>query len=106
MFRRQNLGAGFAALVVAGSLLAGSAFAQQPGPSHGPGRLPALLVQRLAVVLDLSQDQTNQIRSILQKRMESNRPLFQQAREARQALQQAVQNGQTDAQTLKALADR
>lgn len=112
MFRKEAFGAALSALVLMSpAALTGVALAdppaqaapQTPSPTRrGPDRM----LQRMAVVLDLSDSQVTQIRSILQQRMQNNRSLMQQARQARQALIQAVESGKTDTATLKPLADQ
>jgi Spy/CpxP family protein refolding chaperone len=89
------------------AIAAGPAPAQAaPQTPNGTMRGPGRMLQRMAVVLDLSDSQVSQIRSILRQNMQDNRSLRTQARQARQALLQAVENGKTDQATLKPLADQ
>ncbi|HYM11072.1 MAG TPA: Spy/CpxP family protein refolding chaperone [Bryobacterales bacterium] len=93
---------------VTGVALAGrAAFAQAaPQTPHAGMRGPDRMLQHAQIVLDLSDSQVSQIRSILQQSMQDNRSVMQQARQARQALLQAAENGKTDQATLKPLADQ
>lgn len=103
MSRTTKLIAGAAAVVLAGLLVAGGiAHAQRMAGLAGHQRM----LQRLAVVLDLSDSQVSQIQAILQQNRATAQPLFQQLQSERQAFQQAVESGKTDTATLQPLANQ
>ena len=103
MSRTTKLTAGAAAVVLAGFLVAGGiAHAQRRAGLAGHQRM----LQRMAVVLDLSDSQVSQIQAIFQQNMATAQPLFQQLQAERQALAQAVENGKTDTATLQPLANQ
>ena len=80
----------------------GLAYAQWPGTQ----RRPEMFLKHLAVVLDLSDAQATQIRSIWEEKMQAAKPLLMEAHQAHQAIQQAIESGKTDAATLKPLTDQ
>ncbi len=107
MFQKKTLGAGIAALALTGFLVWGAAaFAQGPGHFGGFGAHHGRMLQHLATVLDLSESQTTQIRSIVDGKMETARPLLMQLRQNHQAFQQAIESGKTDTASLQPLADQ
>jgi Spy/CpxP family protein refolding chaperone len=114
MFTKKTFGAAVAALVLMSPLVFTSAALRgDPAPAQTAPQTPTRagrgldrMLQRATVVLDLTDTQVTQIRSVLQQSMQNNQPLMQQARQARQAMVQAVEGGQTDATALKPLADQ
>lgn len=81
---------------------AGVAYAQGQQRLRGPERF----LKTATVVLDLSDAQVTQIRSIFENNLAPARPLIQQAQQARTALRDAIESGKTDTATLKPLADQ
>jgi len=83
---------------------AGTAFPQaapanpQPAAAPSPGRLARLRPKRLARILNVTGDQKQQVKSIVQQARQTAQPVRQQIRQNRQALAAAVTSGQTDAQ--------
>ncbi|MBI3665962.1 MAG: Spy/CpxP family protein refolding chaperone [Acidobacteria bacterium] len=102
--RRVGAGVAAAAVVAVIVLVVGSevALAQGQGMRRSPGRFLRLA----SVVLNLSDDQTNQIRTIVQQQMQTAKPLLQQAQQNHQAIRQAIESGQSDTTALLPLADR
>jgi|SRR5712692_10572625 len=107
MFRKKTLGVGIAALALTGFLAwDATALAQGPGGFGGPGAHHGRMIEHLATVLDLSEAQTTQLRSIMESKMETAHPLMMQLRQSHQALQQAIENGKSDTASLQPLADQ
>jgi|SRR5579864_3257266 len=91
---------------VAGSaaLAAGMLFAQTPAPpaqGSAPGQQRQWhrgpMLDRMASELNLTDDQKQQVKSILDSARQSAQPVAQQLRQDRQALRDAVQSGKSDA---------
>src|ERR1044071_7209361 len=103
MSLRTKLSAGATSLALAGTLLVGGiAYAQRPATHNRPNRM----LERAQIVLDLSDSQVAQIRTILNQNRTAARPLFKQIHDERLALKQAVENGKTDTATLQPLANQ
>ncbi|MBZ5592968.1 MAG: Spy/CpxP family protein refolding chaperone [Acidobacteriia bacterium] len=86
------------------ALASGMMFAQSPAPSNPP-QPPAQhrqwnrgqMFERMATKLNLTEDQTQQARSIWQAARTSSRPLAQQLLQSRHALRDAAKAGKSDA---------
>jgi Spy/CpxP family protein refolding chaperone len=86
------------------ALASGMMFAQAPAPPAQP-QSPAQrwqqrrgqMFDRMATKLNLTDDQKQQARSIMQSARESAQPITQQLKQNRQALRDAVKAGKTDA---------
>lgn len=110
MTKKQIILAAVAAAVIATVVLVGGAaavFAQGP---LAQGRLTGAHGQRFlriaTVVLDLSDAQKTQIRSILDHNLTVAEPLLAQLQHTHQAFEQAVGSGQTNDATLQPLANQ
>ena len=103
MTRKRIILAAPAAVVIAAVVLAGGAVAvQAQGPQAGPHADRFLRIA--TVVLDLTDSQQVQIRSILDQNLATAQPLLNQLRQTHQAFEQAVDNNQTGDATLQPLA--
>ena len=86
------------------ALASGMMFSQAPAPPAQP-ESPAQrwqqrrgqMFDRMATRLNLTDDQKQQARSIMQSARESAQPITQQLKQNRQALRDAVKAGKTDA---------
>ena len=86
------------------ALASGMMFAQAPAPPAQP-QSPAQrwqqrrgqMFDRMATKLNLTDDQKQQARSIMQSARESAQPITQQLKQNRQALRDAVKAGKSDA---------
>ena len=86
------------------ALASGMMFAQAPAPPAQP-ESPAQrwqqrrgrMFDRMATKLNLTDDQKQQARSIMQSARESAQPITQQLKQNRQALRDAVKAGKSDA---------
>jgi len=88
----------------AAALAAGMLLAQAPAPpdqSQPPAgqhqMRQARMFDRLVSTLNLTDDQQQQVKSILQSAHQSSRPIAQQLRQDRQSLRAAIQAGKPDA---------
>lgn len=89
-------------LAITAGLASAMLFAQTPAPSN-PAQPPAehrqwhrgQFFEKMATQLNLTEDQKQQTRSIMQAAHESARPVVQQLRESRQALRDAVKAGKS-----------
>ena len=86
------------------ALASGMMFAQAPAPPAQPESPPqrwqqrrGQMFDRMATRLNLTDDQKQQARSIMQSARESAQPITQQLKQNRQALRDAVKAGKTDA---------
>ena len=80
-----------ATLIALGALAASTALAQTPSPA--PAAVRAHVGKRLMQTLDLSADQKQQAKTILQGVRQQAQPLTQQLRQDRQSLTAAIQAG-------------
>jgi Spy/CpxP family protein refolding chaperone len=95
----------FTRFATVGALASGMLFAQTPAPP-APSQPPAQHRQwkrgqffdRMAAQLNLTDDQKQQAKTILQSARESSRPLREQLRQSRMALRNAVKAGKSDAE--------
>lgn len=91
-------------LAVVPVLASGMLFAQTPAPSN-PAQTPtqhrqwnrSQMFDRMAAKLNLTDDQKQQAKSILQAARGSSRPVVQQLRQTRQALRDAIRARKPDA---------
>jgi len=80
-------------------------FAQAPAPSDStqpPAQHQQMrrgqFFERMATRLNLTEDQKQQTKSIMQAARESSRPVVQQLRQSRQAVRDAIKAGKSDAE--------
>ena len=84
----------------------GTVFAQGPGPGFGHGhRHGGWMLGRMSKELNLTADQQNQIKSIMQAERSKTQPLMQQMRQNEQA-QNATINGNFDEAQARAFAQK
>ena len=94
---RKGLAAAGVALVLATTMaLAAGAAAQQRGPDG---------VRRILRQLELTGEQREAIRGVVQQHRESGQALRQRVADARRALNEAVTSGAADETRIRALAD-
>jgi Spy/CpxP family protein refolding chaperone len=82
-------------LSVVAALAAGMVFAQTPPTTAQPGPR-AVVRQRIAQALNLTDAQKQQTQAIIQQTRQTVQPLKQQAKQNRQALMAAIQAGKGD----------
>ena len=95
----------FTRIAITAGLASGMLFAQTPAPSN-PAEPPVehrqwhrgQFFERMATQLNLTEDQKQQTRSIMQASRESSRLAVQQLRQSRQALRDAVKAGRSGAE--------
>jgi Spy/CpxP family protein refolding chaperone len=95
----------FTRIAITAGLASGMLFAQTPAPSN-PVQPPAehqqwhrgQFFERMATQLNLTEDQKQQTRSIMQASRESSRLVVQQLRQSRQALRDAIKGGKSGAE--------
>ena len=80
-------------------LSAGLVFAQaaQPANPAGPGARFANHLDRIAVILNLTDDQKTQVKAIFDNALTQSKSLFPQMQQNRQAIEQLVKSGTTGA---------
>ncbi len=102
MDRHLTLFRGLAALTVC----AGLALAQgTTTPPSEPGGGMMKRLDKLAVVLNLTDSQKSQVQSIFQSSFSQAQSVFTQLRDNRKAIEQLVKSGTTNDQQLQALAN-
>jgi Spy/CpxP family protein refolding chaperone len=95
----------FTRIAITAGLASAMLFAQTPAPSN-PAQPPVehrqwhrgQFCDRMATRLNLTEDQKQQTRSIMQASRESSRPVVQQLRQNRQALRDAIKAGKSNAE--------
>jgi periplasmic protein CpxP/Spy len=94
----------FTRFAITAGLASGMLFAQTPAPSNPQPPVEhrqwhrGQFFERMATQLNLTQDQKQQTRSIMQAARESSKPVVQQLRQSRQAVREAIKAGKTDAE--------
>jgi Spy/CpxP family protein refolding chaperone len=95
----------FTHFAITAGLASGMLFAQAPAPSTSaqpPAQHQQMrrgqFFERMATRLNLTEDQKQQTKSIMQAGRESSKPVVQQLRQSRQALRDAVKAGKSDAE--------
>jgi protein CpxP len=102
--KRIILAAVGAAVIATVVLVGGAAAVLAQGPL--PGAHGQRFLRIATVVLDLSDAQQTQIRSILDQNLTLAQPLLAQLQQTHQAFEQAVGSGQTNDATLQPLANQ
>ncbi len=105
--------------LLGGTLLAGATVLAQPSASDGPAEFkptrfkqaphrphPRMRLMRMAWVLDLSPEQKEQMRQLLQEQRDQFRQLRQQQRETRLAIMALQKSDRADEKALNALLDQ